>query len=126
MAKPPITGNFTARSLARINRDLGILTLDKKRKGSLLKNAMKRVIKEARDKIRKQKDPQGGGWKARQKAKLNDKGKPQKMLMRILRTSAVRIEGDSCIFYYKNKGVGNTAARHNYGGESPSTENSQK
>lgn len=126
MAKPEIKANFTARSLALLHHDLGLLALDKKSKSRILRNAMNRVKKEARSNITKQREPDGKPWEPRKKAKLNDKGKPQKMLLKILRKSKIKIEGDSVILYYENKGVGQTAARHNYGGEVPVSDKKDK
>lgn len=107
---------FTRQSRATLKRDFDLLTLEKKERQAIIRQALETVKKESLDNQAKQQDPNGRPWKPRQEAKTDAKGKPLKMLRKIYRKANVDADGAfSGKLKYRNMIERRIAAEHHYG-----------
>lgn len=107
---------FSRQSKATLKRDFALLTLDKKERQEIIKQALDTVKKESLANQAKQQDPKGRPWKPRQTSKSDEQGKPLKMLRKIYRKASVDVDGAySGKLKYRNMVERRIAAEHHYG-----------
>ena len=113
------TAELTAESKKNFKRDIKILSLDDKRKKTILRNVIKATRKDATQSIRGQSSPYGGRWTPRKKRKtfLNKKGKELNapMLKRVLTGTRNTATPEMGKLSYKNSVSARIAAEHQEG-----------
>lgn len=107
---------LSRQSQATLKRDFALLTLDSQSRKAIIKKTLQLVKKESVRNKTRQRNPDGTPWTPRKRAKLNEKGKPQKMLRKIYGKSRVDVETGFCgRLHFKNRVEERIATEHHYG-----------
>ncbi|MFC1022275.1 phage virion morphogenesis protein [Pasteurella multocida] len=118
-----LQGSLTKQSKKQLRKDLAKLKLDPKTKKMILRNALKRIKKEANLNKRKQQSPDGKPWTPRKKevwtTTKKGKKKSKKMLMKVLNKSQITVKPDEGTLGFNSEKRSEVAGRHNYGGVVP-------
>lgn len=107
---------LSKQSQATLKRDFALLTLDSKSRETIIKKTLQLIKKESVRNKTRQRNPDGTAWAPRKRTKLNEKGKPQKMLRKIYGKSRVDVEtGFRGRLHFRNRVERRIATEHHYG-----------